>query len=66
MRTGQSWICESVLLFPVQQALLSFQFADFGQVLADLQRTPVIAVGIPHGKVTDVDKFSAQFDPELC
>ena len=51
-------------LFPVQQSLLSFQFADFGQVLTDFEASPIVSTGIPHRKVADVDKFATQFDPE--
>ena len=52
-------------LLPIQQALLPFQFADLGQILADLQGAPVLAVGSPYGEVTDINKLAAQFDPEL-
>ena len=54
----------AVVLFPVQQAVLSFQLADFGQILADLKASPVVAAGIPYREVTDIDKFAAQFDPK--
>jgi hypothetical protein len=52
-------------LFPVQQALLAFQFTDLGQILADFKTSPVVSVGIPHRKVANVDEFVAQFDPEF-
>jgi hypothetical protein len=43
---------------------LSFQLADFGQVLADFEASPVVSFGIPDREVADIDKFTAQFDPE--
>ena len=52
-------------LFPVEQPLLPFKFADLGQVLADFKAAAVVSVGIPHRKIADVNKFAAQLDPEF-
>jgi hypothetical protein len=52
-------------LFPIQKSLLPFQFADPGDVLADLKASPVVSAGIAHRKVADVDEFAAQLNPEF-
>ena len=58
-------VCAPDRLFPVQQPLLAFQFTDLGQIQANLQASAVVSVGIAYRKVSNVDEFAAQFDPEF-
>jgi hypothetical protein len=44
--------------FFVQQASLSFQFADDADVLCDLYRALILTLLISYGKVANMDEFS--------
>jgi hypothetical protein len=44
---------------------LTFQFADAGQVLADLQASEVVSIGVPYRKIANKNEFVTQLDPEF-